>query len=82
MTERLIRRPGIKLILIGGAILAAGIAGLIATPLVPGSSENPVVLSVLLLAVVGGGSVCLTGLTKRIVHLFKTTGFLGIKLGE
>lgn len=82
MTDRLIRRPGSKLILIGGAILAAGIAGLIATPLVPGTSENPVVLAALLLAVVGGGAVCLTGLIKRIVHLFKTTGFLGIKLGE
>ncbi|MHA7270769.1 hypothetical protein [Arthrobacter sp. HLT1-20] len=82
MTEQPTRRPGIKLMLIGGAIMAAGIGGLITTPLVPGSSENLLVLAVLLLAVVGGGATCLTGSIKRIIHLFKTTGFLGIKLSE
>lgn len=62
--------------------MATGIAGLVASPLAPGSSENPLVLAVLLLAVVGGGATCLTGSIKRIIHLFKTTGFLGIKISD
>ncbi|WP_133159068.1 hypothetical protein [Arthrobacter glacialis] len=73
------RRPGIKLMLIGGAVMTAGIAGLIVFP--PGSC-NTAVLIALLLAVVGGGVVCLTGSIQRIIHLLRTTGFLGIKISE
>ncbi len=71
--------PGLKLMLIGGLIMVAGIAGLMATPMFPGSSENTAVLLVLLVAVVGGGVVCLIGTIRRLVHQFKTTGLLGVK---
>lgn len=76
MTEKVASRPGLKLMLIGGSIMALGLAGLMATPLVPGSSENLAVLMVLLLAVVGGGAVCLVGTIKRLIHTFKSNSFL------
>lgn len=79
MTEEPTRRPGIKLMLIGCAIMAAGLAGLIALP--PGS-YNTAVLMLLLLAIVGGGVVCITGSIKRIIHIYKTHGLLGIKARE
>ncbi len=65
--------------LIGGSIMVLGLAGLMATPLVPGSSENTAVLVALLLAVVGGGAVCLMGTIKRLIHTFKTNSFLGTR---
>ncbi|SEE00178.1 hypothetical protein SAMN04489740_0459 [Arthrobacter alpinus] len=79
MTDKTTRRPGIKLMLIGGAIMAAGLAGLIALP--PGS-YNTAVLIALLLAIVGGGAICLGGSIKRIIHTYKTQGLLGIKARE
>lgn len=71
--------PGLKLMIIGGLVMLAGLAGIIGTPLVPGSSDNPALVLVLLLILVGGAMVCLRGAAKRLIHLFRTTGFLGIK---
>ncbi|ALV45751.1 hypothetical protein MB46_09905 [Arthrobacter alpinus] len=65
--------------LIGGAIMAAGLTGLIG---LPPSSYNTAVLIALLLAIVGGGAVCIVGSIKRIIHTYKTQGLLGIKASE
>ncbi|WP_449373292.1 hypothetical protein [Arthrobacter psychrolactophilus] len=74
--------PGLKLMIIGGMVMTMGLAGIIATPRVPGSADNPAVLLALLLILVGGAGVCLTGSVKRIIYLFRTTGFLGIKIEQ